>query len=246
MTVYIPVVSDIQAPLHDSRAVSAVATFLADRDLDSVSVGDVADMTQVGQWVRGAAGEFDGKLGKHRDIAVKLLLDLRVKHLSRSNHDQRVENYVAKHAGGLSGLPELRTEAFLRLTENGIAYHRRPYAVAPGWLLMHGDEGALSQNAGQTALGLAKKTLRSVVCGHTHRAGLTHAHGTFSGLVSRQLFGLETGHLMDMRKAGYLKGGMGNWQTAIGMLVVDRNTVHPFVLPIIDGKLHWDGKTYRG
>ena len=51
---------------------------------------------------------------------------------------------------------------------------------------------------------------------------------------------------MDMRKAGYLKGGMGNWQQAIGMLVVEGTKVFPFVVPIINGTLHWDGKTYHG
>lgn len=242
----IPVVSDVQAPLHDRRATSAVATFLADRDLDSVSVGDLADMTQVSQWVRGNAGEFDGRLGKDRDIAVQLVKDLRIKHLSRSNHDDRVEKYVSSVAPGLTGLPELRTENFLRLSEAGCAYHRKPYSVAPGWLLMHGDEGPLVKAPGGTALGLARRTGQSVCCGHTHKMGVTHDHSGYGGRIRRTLFGLECGHLMDMGKAGYLKAGYGNWQQAIGMLVVDGPTVIPFTVPIMNGKLHWDGKTYRG
>jgi hypothetical protein len=246
MTTYIPVVSDVQAPLHDPRAVSAVCTLLADRDLDSVSVGDLSDSTQIGQWVRGKAGEHDGNLAKHRDIAVRLMLDLRIKHLSRSNHDQRLEKYIQAHAGGLSGLPELRTEAFLRLNENGVTYHRKPYRVASGWLLMHGDEGSLSQSPGITALNLAKRCSRSVVCGHTHRMGLSHAHGTHSGLVVSHLWGLEVGHLMDMRRATYLKGGMGHWQPGIGMLIIDGKDVIPMPLPYINGKIYFDGKVYRG
>lgn len=246
MTTYIPVISDVQAPLHDRRAVDAVATFLADQDLDSVCVGDVADLTQVSQWVRGRAGEYDGQLGAHRDIAVKILEDLRVKHLSRSNHDDRIERYVSQHGAGLSGLPELRTENFLRLSENGITFHRKPYRVAPGWLLMHGDEGPLVKAPGGTALGLSRRTASSVVCGHTHKLGLTHEHGAVSGRVVKALWGLEVGHMMDMTKAGYLKAGHGNWQTAFGILVVDGPQVVPFPIPIVNGKFYWDGKTWKG
>lgn len=243
---YIPIISDIQAPLHDPRAVAAVATMLADQDLDSVCVGDASDQTQVSQWARGNALEYDGKLGSDRDVAVQILKDLRVKHLSRSNHDDRLEKYIRKYGPGVSSLPELRTEFFLRLHELGTVFHRKPYAFAPGWLLMHGDEGSLSQQSGQTALKLAQKTARSVACGHTHRLGLVHLHGSYAGRTVAPLWGLETGHLMDMTKASYLGGGAGNWQQGIGMLVVDGRDVIPLVLPIIRGKLYFDGKMYKG
>lgn len=245
MTTLIPVISDVQAPLHDRRAVETVATFLADRDLDSICVGDLSDSTQVGQWVRGFAGEMDGQLARHRDIAVQCMLDLRVKHLSRSNHDQRLERYISKHSPALASLPELRTEAFLRLTDNGVKYHRNPYSCAPGWLLVHGDEGNLSKAPGGTALGLARRFGRSVACGHTHRMGLGHDHSTYDGRLVAPLFGLEVGHLMDLRKASYLKAGSANWQSGIGMLIVDGRDVFPMSLPIINGKLHFDGKTYK-
>lgn len=245
MTQLIPIISDVQAPLHDQRAVDLVATFVADLGVDTVCVGDLSDQTQVSQWVRGYAGEYDGKLGEGRDVAVQILKDLRIRHLSRSNHDDRLEKYIAKHSPGLSGLPELRTEQFLHLNELGVQFHRDPYTLAPGWLLMHGDEGSLSPSAGQTALKLAKRTARSVACGHTHRMGLTHDHGTFRGKVYAHLFGLEVGHLMDMEKATYLKGGVGNWQQGIGMLVVDNKDVIPFTIPIVRSKIYWDGKVYK-
>lgn len=245
MTNFIPVISDVQADLHDRRAVDTVATFLADLDLDSVCVGDVSDSTAVGQWVRGQAGEFDKSLARQRDTAVQILKDLRVKHLSRSNHDDRLEKYVRQYAPGLAGLPGLRTEEFLDLDARGILFHRGPYAVAPGWLLVHGDEGPLVKSPGGTALGLGKRFGHSVVCGHTHKLGLTHDHSSFGGKVVKPLFGLEVGHLMDMAKASYLKAGSGNWQTGIGMLVVEGNDVIPYPIPIVKGKLYWDGKVYK-
>lgn len=245
MTEYIPIISDVQAPLHDRRAVGLVAQLVADLDVNTVCVGDLSDQTQVSQWSRGNAGEYDGKLGKDRDIAVQVMKDLRIKHLSRSNHDDRLEKYVRRYGPALSSLPELRTERFLHLSENDVEFHRNPFLVAPGWLLMHGDEGSLKSAPGATALGLARRTGRSVACGHTHRMGLSHEHSSWGGRTVASLWGVEVGHLMNMRKATYLGGGSGNWQQGIGMLVVTDRSVIPFTLPIVNYRLYWDGKTYK-
>lgn len=245
---FIPIISDVQAPLHDRRAVGAVATMLADRGLDSVCVGDVSDQTEISRWSKGKPGEYVRTLGQGRDAAVQALKDLRVRHLSRSNHDDRLEKYVRQYGPGLMDLPELRLESFLRLDDLGIVFHRKPYALAgnaANWLLVHGDEGSLSQQSGQTALKLANKFARSVVCGHSHRLGLVHQHGSYNGRIVAPLWGLEVGHLMDMEKAPYLGGGAGNWQQGIGMLVVEGSTVFPMPLPIVKGQLYFDGKVYK-
>lgn len=240
----IPVVSDIQTPLHDERAVAAIATFLADRNLDSVCVGDAIDSAQVSRWSKGTAGEFDGKLHEAREATIKVLRDLRVRHLSRSNHDERIETYVRRYAPALESLPELKLEQFLRLDSINCEFHRQPFEVAPGWLLMHGDEGSLIMSAGGTALNIAKRTARSVVCGHTHRMGLQHFHSSYSGIVTHELWGFEVGHVMDMSKASYLSAGYANWQQGFGVLVVDGTDVMPIPVPIRDGKLYFDGKVY--
>lgn len=243
----IPVISDLQVPLHDKRAVAAVATLIADRRYTTVAcVGDVLDSTQISQWVRGKRGEHDGKLGRDRDAAVATLGDLGVTNLSRSNHDDRIESYVSNYAPGLSGLEELRIETFLRLDSIGVSFHRQPYRVAPGWLLMHGDESGYSRTSGGTALGLARKTGSSVVCGHTHKLGLQHDHPTYSGRIQRPLWGFEVGNFMDAKKAGYLKAGIANWQSGFGVLVVDQQDVTPIPIPIKNGKFFFDGRVWKG
>lgn len=246
MVQIIPVVSDLQVPLHDERAVAAVATFLADTNLRSICVGDALDAWQISKWHRGRAGEFDGKLAEARDKTVDVLRSLRVKHMSRSNHDDRVELYVKQHAPGLESLPELRIENFLRLDDLGVTFHRKPYSPTPGWLLVHGDEGSLIQTPGGTALGLAKKMGKSIVCGHTHKMGVQHQHFSHAGAISGELWGFEVGHLMDMTKADYLKGGHGNWQQGFGALVVDGPDVTPIPIPIRDGQFYFDGRTWKG
>lgn len=247
MTTYIPIVSDVQAPYFDRRAVDAMALLIESLNPETVAcVGDMLDQPQVSQWTKGRAGEFAGNLAADRDVAKQVMKDLRITDLSRSNHDDRLEKYVSQYAPGLSGLPELTTEEFMGLNELGITFHRKPYKLAPNWHMIHGDEVGSSRIAGCTALGAARKLGSNVVCGHTHKAGLTHDHSAVSGRTTAKRWGLEVGHVMDMKRASYLGAGYANWQQAMGMLVVDGADVIPFVIPIDKGKLYWDGVWYRG
>lgn len=245
MTNYIPIISDIQYPLHDPKAVALAATIVADLGVDTVCIGDELDNWQISRWEKGRAKEFDGRLGKARDDIGQVLKDLRVRHLTRSNHgNTRLESYLAS-APALADLPEYQYESFLRLDQLGITFHRKPYEVAPGWVAIHGDEGPSSQIAGSTAMNIAKRWGVSVVCGHTHKMAIQHHHISYGGRVRRRIFGFEVGNLMNQNKASYLKGGHGNWQQGIGVLVVDGKTVTPVMVPFLDGKAHFDGKTYR-
>jgi hypothetical protein len=243
----IPIVSDLQAPYHDRRAVGAVVSFIEEYDFKKVlCVGDVLDAPQVSQWTKGRAGEHAGDLAKDRDVAVKLLADLRVTDLSRSNHDDRVEKYVAKYAPGFAGLPELTIERFMGLDDLGITFHRKPARVAPGWYMLHGDEVGYSRTAGGTALGLARKVGGSVVCGHTHKLGLQHDHSSVSGRRTASRWGLEVGNLMDQKRAGYLGAGYANWQQGFGVLLVDGSNVTPIPVPISNGSFWFEGVKFSG
>jgi hypothetical protein len=53
-----------------------------------------------------------------------------------------------------------------------------------------------------------------VCIGHTHRAGIVPHTEAYGGKVTRTVYGMEVGCLMDMGKAGYLKSGGANWQLA--------------------------------
>jgi len=245
MTRLIPIISDIQYPLHDRKAVDCVATFVADLGVPTVCIGDELDNTQISRWTKARRGEFEPGLEKARDEIGPLLAALKVEHLTRSNHgNSRLESYLSA-VPALAGFPELRYENWIGLDKYGITFHRKPYNVAPGWVAVHGDEGGSSQAAGGTALLHAKKWGRSVVCGHTHKLGLQHGHLGYSGRVLHELWGFEVGNLMDQRQATYLKAGHGNWQQGIGVLVVDGKTVTPVPVPIRNGVLHFDGKRYK-
>lgn len=218
------IVSDLQVPFEHKKCVSALSRFIRDwQPTEVLCVGDVCDFPSLSRWHRGLRGEYDLSLSAQRDRAARVLEALRVQHLSRSNHDDRLQLYLEQKAPALECLEELKLEKFLRLDDLGIKFHRTPYQFTPGWWLLHGDEAGLSQVPGMTALGLAKKVGGSVVCGHTHRAALVPNTESVGGLLGRTTFGFEVGCLMDLSKAAYLqpKAGSANWQMAFGVLETD-------------------------
>lgn len=243
----IVLISDLQVPYHDKRAVDSVARFIKAFKPDTVaSVGDEMDFQTISRWAHGTPLEYERSIGRDRDATVRVLEQLRVNHVIRSNHTDRLFNTVMMRAPGLISLPELELPNFLRMPDLGITYHDKPYELAPGWLLMHGDEGNISQNGGQTALNLAKKTGMSVVCGHTHRMGLMHHSEGYWNRKTRTIWGMEVGNLMDAKQATYLKGGINNWQQGIGILWVDGRNVTPQLIPIRkDGTFTAVGKVWK-
>jgi len=236
-------ISDLQVPFQDKRAVKNIATFIKKFKPTSVStVGDEIDLQTISRWSRGTELEFERSIGKNRDETCRILEELNVSHIPRSNHTDRLFNTISLRVPGLLGLPEVTLESFLRLDELGITYHEEPFETAPGWLLMHGDEGSQSGNAGTTALNLAKRTNMSVICGHTHRQGLVPFTQAYTGADAKTIYGFETGNLMNYPDAKYIKGGMTNWQHGFGILYVDGKTVTPMPIPIQnDGSFIADG-----
>ncbi len=240
------VISDLQVPYHDPKAVHNVAKFIRKWRPDRVvTVGDEIDLPQLSRWERGLAGEFAGTLDADRQKTQEVLFDLGVTDMVRSNHTDRLYNSIKTRLPAFADLPELRFENWLGLTDLGIKFHRNPFPVAKGWIVLHGDEGQVSQKGGQTALGLAIRHGKSVVCGHTHRAGLSGLTMASGGVLGGILWGFEVGNLMNFKNAKYLKGGSGNWQQGFGLLYERKGQVTPVFVPIErDGSFTVEGKIY--
>ncbi|MFB7185223.1 hypothetical protein ACFCZT_07865 [Streptomyces sp. NPDC056230] len=247
----IVVLSDMQIPYHDKRAVRNVLSFIRQTKPDAVaSVGDDLDFPMISRWTRGMAGEYAGNMQKHVDAGRRFFASLRDVHagpidVMRSNHTDRPLQYLRLHAPGFLGYEELTYPAMLRFKDHGITYRERPWEIAPGWLLAHGDEGGQNRTPGGTALGLARRWGYSVICGHTHKLGLQHDHATLGGRIIKARYGFEVGNLMNMKEAGYLKAGAANWNQGFGLLDVDGKRVTP--VPVLihpNGTFDVDGKTY--
>lgn len=246
------VLPDMQIPDEDRKAVESVTAFIEWLQPDGLlCVGDELDSPEPSRWNKGYAGEYAGTLQASIDRCHDVLAGFRAAlgddkpfHLMRSNHQSRIATYVARYAPALAPLRSLDYATLLGLDEIGVTFHERPFEFAPGWVLAHGDEGSLTQTAAGTALGLAKRWGKSVVCGHTHRAGVQHHHLYLNGRPSQLLFGIEVGHLMDIRKADYLKAGSANWQQAVAVIDVDGKRVHPTLVLMHDSRVTWQGKVF--
>lgn len=242
------IIPDMQVPYEDRAAVAAVASCIADwkQPEDTVTtIGDEMDFDMLGRWVKGTDKEWSRRIGKDRDRTVQVLKDLQVDNMIRSNHTDRIFKTLADRAPGFLGLPELELPNFFRLDEVGATFHPKAFEVAPGWLALHGDESSLSQLAGRTAANLAIKTQSNVVCGHTHRAGLSATTYGIYGRVNAQRWGLEVGNLMDMRSSGAAYAKVHNWQQSFGVLYQSGRNVTPHLIPIVNKSFIFEGVEYK-
>jgi hypothetical protein len=245
------VISDLQVPYHDPKAVAALLQYVADTKPDGLlCVGDELDQPQPSRWNKGAAGEYADTLLKDIEKCSDIMWAFRGAlgkdkpfHLMRSNHGDRIATYVKNYGPALAPFvapgEALDIPTLLDYDAIGITYHRKPYEFAPGWLLAHGDESSLSRVPGCTAKNLAVKWGKSVVCGHTHSMGLV-AHTWGLDSVGKTVWGAEVGNLMDRKKASYLKSGVADWQQGFGVIHVDETNprrTYAEVRPIVNGKV---------
>ena len=168
------VISDLQIPYHHEQAVRNLIKLVKREKFDLVlNTGDELDMQSQSKWAKGTHLEYEGQLDADRNLAQNILWDLGTTDITRSNHTDRLYHTLVRGAPSLIGLPELEYSNFMDFSSLGIRFHKKPFEFHRNWVLVHGDEGSMNSNAGLTALGLAKKFGKSVVCGHTHRAGIS-------------------------------------------------------------------------
>jgi len=238
------VLSDLQIPYHDPVALKKVLAFIKwYRPNELWCVGDELDAPEPSRWNKGMAGEYAPTLQDSIDQTYNIMADFRDALgknkpfiIQRSNHTDRIQTYIRKYAPAFGSLESLKIEELLGYSSLGIQYLHRFKELLPGWVMAHGDEGRSVQVPGSTAMSLAKKLGKSVVCGHTHKLGIQHETTGLYG-KNRTVYGLEVGHLMDMRQASYLTSGIANWQQGIGILVEKNRKVIPYAVPLTDGDI---------
>ena len=182
----------MQIPFHHKKNVEKLQDFIAETKPDAlVCVGDEIDVPQLGAFNRGTRKEFERTLQKDFNTAHNVLKDFREALgnkrdfvLQRSNHSQRIEKYIYRNAPAFETIEALRIENLLGLNKLRITYNRSMDFIAPGVLMGHGDEGRLYTTAGLTALNLGIKTGQNVICGHTHRQGISSVSRGFGGRLN--------------------------------------------------------------
>jgi Calcineurin-like phosphoesterase len=247
------VISDTQIPFEDRKAVKALISFIGTFQPDEVvQIGDLMDFPQPSRWSKDSRAEFEGSVYDDCDYAKRTFLEpLRAVYdgpigVLEGNHDERPRVYLEKYAPALAATNAFDFDQLLDFDGFGITVLPEFYELAPAWIATHGHRGgiALSRIAGNTALNAAKRIGKSVIMGHTHRAGKGHHSEGYGGIITRQLTGVEVGNLMDMRRAQYLKGGTANWQQAFGVVRVDGKHVQADVIEVRSGRFMVDGVSY--
>lgn len=248
------IVSDVQYPFHDRKALKAIIRAIGDvQPEEVVLIGDCLDFPQPSRWNKDTRGEFEGSIFEDSEGFQKnVLAPIREVYAGKlgmheGNHDLRPREYLAKYAPALAESNAFNIEVLCDF--EGFEMELLPmfYGVAPGWISTHGHLGqiTLSRIAGNTALGAARKFGKSVVMGHTHRLGVLSETKGYGGKITSQVTGMEVGNLMDMKLAHYLKGGTANWQQGFGILTVDGTHVKPETVPIVKGRFSVDGHVWE-
>lgn len=245
------IVPDLQIPHEDSRFVKNLLQYIIDsQPYGVIFIGDNVDCTAPARWNKGTAEEFAGTLqhefdkwrsyGEHLRRNFSGLVGVHF-----GNHEKRIRSYLLRDAPAFSSLRSLRLENLLSLSELGFTQLPDHYDIAPGWVTHHGDYASISDIAGRTAANYGAKIGKSVICGHTHRAGIIAESTGYNGRLKSR-YGVEVGHGMLESKAHYTNGVM-NWQKAFGSLeVVDNGK---FIIPSVhyarpNGSFMVEGKIY--
>lgn len=250
----IVIVPDTQIPFHDRKALKRVIEFIGEYQPDEVvHIGDLADFPQPSRWNKNTRGEFEGSVYQDAEVVKRdFLAPLRdvydgVVGVHEGNHDLRPREYLSKYAPALQDTGAFSMSTLFDFDGFGVSELPEFYDIAPGWISTHGHRGGirLSQISGSTALNAAKKFGKSVICGHTHRLGLSHFSSGYDGRATVDVTGMEVGNLMDMRQAHYLKGGAANWKQGFGILHVDDKIVRPEIIPITKRSFIVEGETWK-
>jgi len=240
-------ISDLQAPFIDEKSVKLVGRFLQKwKPHRTIQIGDEIDLPQLGGFNAGTIDEMVGNLDDDRKFTQEVLQYLGVTDVLGSNHGIRLYRSIKKRLPSFLNLPELQYERFMGYDKLKIKFH--PYGLdwAYGWTAVHGDSFPLSQVPSQTALNGARRLGKSVVCGHTHRLGLSAFTEASRGQLGRTVWGLEVGNLVDLASSGmaYTRG-YANWQQGFAVAYVKDRKVQVIPIPINNHSFIFEGKLYE-
>lgn len=221
---------ETQVPFENPAAFRSYLQFIQDfNPTRVVGIGDHLDCPAPARWNRGTAEEYATTLQQEIDTMKSMFQSIRNVYdgpfdLHRGNHEKRIEIYTRTKAPAFAGLVCLSLPELLDYRGYQLGDLPDIAKLAPGWVTTHGDLGGTSKFSGGVAVGLARRLGRSVVCGHTHKLG--HIQES-TGVGARSiLHGVETGHMMDVKKASYIGHGSPNWQSGWAALEIKGSRVH--------------------
>ncbi|MEU6704747.1 metallophosphoesterase [Streptomyces wuyuanensis] len=248
------VISDLQVPYHDPKALKNLISFVGDYQPDELyQIGDLNDYETPSRWNEGTKMEYRQQVREESDLTKRIFFEpVRAVYsgpfgILEGNHDLRPRTYLSTKAPALAEFADdFHFSKLLDFDAFGISLTPAFHKVGPDTVLIHGHEvKGMSQVAGGTAARHCAKTGMNVVMGHTHRLGVIRSTQTCGDLV-RMRWGFEVGNIMARRKAQYLgAGGVANWQSGFGILYVGDHDVSPYPIDMRrDGSFVVEGERY--
>ncbi|MFC4501728.1 MULTISPECIES: metallophosphoesterase [Streptomyces] len=246
------VISDLQVPYHDPKALKNVIHFIGERQPDELyQIGDLNDYETPSRWNEGTRYEYRQQVRSDSEVTKKRVLEpIRAVYdgpfgILEGNHDLRPRTYLSTKAPALAEYADdFHFSRLLEFDSFGIELTPPFHSVGPDTVLLHGHEiKGISAVAGSTAYGHAHKAVKNVIMGHTHRLGVRRQGGSHLGGMR---WGFEVGHMMNPRAAQYLgPGAVANWQAGFGILYVTEKAVTPVPIDIRrDGSFVVEGQEY--
>lgn len=228
---------DTHVPDHHRGAVRSLLSFIGETKPRLVILtGDFFDMLTTARWTHDTIEENGRLLQSELDAGRRILGDLRNVYTGRiawipGNHEARLAKWGRTRGRGVFGIdcltvPALANFADLNIeTPGGTTDETVPWEFAPGIFAIHGT--TVRKLAGYTVHAEMEKFGKSIIMGHTHRLALVHRSNP-----SRSIFGIEGGHLMDQRRAGYLPYGVADWQMGFSVIELRDGKAWPTVVPM--------------
>lgn len=157
------------------------------------------------------------------------------------NHEMRFRRYLDQNASEVAALHSLNYSKLFEASKYKLRITDDHFEICYNTIVTHSE--ICRKKSGYTAWGNLDKWGKSVVHGHTHRAGLI-----FHTDAGRDIFAMEVGHLIDidrMRKElGWFKG-VPDWQTAFGIIEAKGRHVQPTLIKCSSTGFYINGKRYR-
>lgn len=236
--------SDTHLPDNHVRATRSFLNFLNDVQPECViQLGDLFDFLSVARWSTGTLAEDGRKLQQEIHAGTRFFASMREAYDGPykwlpGNHEDRLKHYLTTKAQGLLGVDAINVPDLFHFGKYDVEVVEQPYAVAPGVRVIHGVK--LGSKAGMSVHKEVERHNSSIVMGHCHRLAVVWR------TTDKARFGVEAGHLMDQKKAGYLgHGRVADWQMGFAALYVDGQDVTPVVVPVNDKGVFWfEGKRF--
>jgi hypothetical protein len=169
------VIGDIHIPCHDNPTLKLFATEARRRGVVGVLLnGDVMDMYQISDHLRNpAVPQMKHEIDCGRQFMSWLRGQFQKAEIvyREGNHEERLRNYLFKHAPQLCGLDEISVSSLLYLDKVGITYVQDRRLVELGKLpIIHGHEYKHGVSAPvNPARGLFLRTKSSAMVSHHHQ-----------------------------------------------------------------------------